>query len=191
MPEPISSIFSLAYWSWTFGLQWVLLPVPGCILEIWEHAIQQVLLSEIPPGKYILGGRYQTFQVFTCFVRLEGLENNKQVCFFPPTKTFVCVREIEWDSWPTNNYIAKLIVAPVVFLETRLQENMPWSIIRSWEAKLSLAKIFILIKQRKLKTWRRHRVRNSARRRSSTAKSSALTFTNKVVLKMKLLILKI
>ena len=51
MSEPIFSIFSLAYWSWTFGLQGVLLPVPGCILEIWEHAIQQVLLSEIPPGK--------------------------------------------------------------------------------------------------------------------------------------------
>ena len=95
MSEPIFSIFSLAYWSWTFGLQGVLLPVPGCILEIWEHAIQQVLLSEIPPGKYILEGRYQFFQVLTCFVRLEGLENNKQVCFFPPTKTFVCVREIE------------------------------------------------------------------------------------------------
>ena len=55
-------------------------------------------------------------------------------------------------SWPTNNYIAKLIVAPVVFLETRLQENMPWSFIRSWKAKLSLAKILILIKQRKLET---------------------------------------
>ena len=46
-------------------------------------------------------------------------------------------------SWPTNNYIAKLIVAPVVFLETRPQENMPWSFIRSWKAKLSLAKILI------------------------------------------------
>lgn len=38
-----------ACWSWTSRLQRVLFSVPWGFLKTWEHAIQQILLSKIPP----------------------------------------------------------------------------------------------------------------------------------------------